>query len=118
MSFQYWSKTLAGAGAAILCYGLLLAGDYVSMDSGVSSRYLWTVVASGFVVALTGMVMWCRNSSRNEHRTVSKILLGLGGLAFLLAMLGHIFLTLVVIAVPLLLIGVVIRFVPSAEPHV
>ena len=117
MSFQYWSKILALAGAAMLFYGLLLAGDYVSTDSGVSTRYLWTVVASGFVAALAGTLMWSRGSTRDERRTASKVLLGFGGAAFLVAMLGHIVLTLVIIAVPLLLIGIVVRFVPGAEPR-
>jgi len=118
MSSEYWSTTVAAVGAAILCYGLLLAGDYVSTDSSVSSQYLWTVVACGFAVALAGMVMWCRSSTKDQRHKASKTMLSLGGVAFLVAMLGHIFLTLVVIAVPLLLIGIVVRFVPSAEPHV
>jgi hypothetical protein len=75
-------------------------------------------VAGGFALAVVGMAMWCRHSTKSERRTAAKVLLGFGGVTFFMAMLGHIFLNLVIIAIPSLLVGIVVWLVPGVEPHV
>lgn len=102
-------------GFAAILSGFFLFAEYVSSDSGVSGTFIWILVAGGFTVALIGLVMWCRQSAKADRRTLSRILLALGAITCCLALAGHVLLTLVAIAIPTLLLGIVVRLVPAGK---
>ena len=109
--------TAAVVGFAAILFGFFLFADYVSSDSGVSGTVILILVAGGFTVALIGLVMWCRQSTKMHRRTMSRILLALGTLTFCLALLGHVLETFVAIAIPTLLLGIVVRLVPARKTN-
>lgn len=99
-------------GFAAIFASFCLFAQYVSSDVGVSGTFILVLVVGGFVAALIGLVMWCRQSTGTHRRIMSRSLLVTGAVTFCLASLGHVFGTLVAVAIPALLLGVVVRFLP------
>ena len=102
-------------GAAIL-WALQLSTECVaSSNSGPSGTFILLLVVGGFVLCLVGLVMWSRWSDKSQQRRVSSILLVIGGLTFCVAMVGHVFITFITVAIPSLLLGIVVRLVPGKK---
>jgi hypothetical protein len=113
------SESLASAcaffGAIALLVGFFSFTEFVGSDSGISAAFIWTLVTGGFVLCLVGLVLWCRRATKSQRRKLSAILLGVGAVTFCLALLGHVLLTLVAIAIPAFLLGIAVWLVPAVK---
>jgi uncharacterized membrane-anchored protein len=109
------ASTCAFLGAIALLLGFYFFAESVSSLSGISAAIIWSLVAGGFVLSLVGLAMWCRRATKSQRRKLSAILLGVGAVTFCLALLGHVLLTLVAIAIPAFLLGVAVWLVPAVK---
>ena len=109
------ASACASFGAIALLLGFYFFAEFVSSDSGISAAFIWTLVAGGFVLALVGLVLWCRRATKSQRRKLSAILLGLGTVTFWLALLGHVLGTLLAIAIPAFLLGIAVWLVPAVK---
>jgi len=103
-------------GGVALIVGFFSFVDFVSSDSSrISAAFIWTLVVSGFALSLIGLVLWCRHANKGQRRRLSGTLLGIGVVTFFVALLGHVLLTLVAIAIPVLLLGMAVWLAPAAK---
>lgn len=93
-------------GVALQIVGLLAFYQYVT--SGPSSAvFIWLTSGTGLVLALIGLVTWCRrNMVTAKLIKLAGGLFGLGGITFGFAALGHTFGVFFVVAIPALLLSV------------
>jgi hypothetical protein len=102
-------------GGAAMLWGLKLFAEYVSSTSGPSGSFVLILIAGGFLLALAGLVTWCRRSCKTQRRRLSATLLVVAALTFCVGLLGHVLATFFAIAIPSLLLGLVVRIVPGTR---
>ena len=113
-------RAVVGIGAGLLCFGTLLAYDFVGLSgsNGPSAALLGLVVGSGFALTCGGVIAATFHIKKERRKTLSFSLLAAGIAALAVALfVAHVGPVLLVLAIPAIVLGVIVGIMALPTPR-